>query len=261
MPRIGAAAAAAAAALTLCACSTAPYRLDDSHRARSQSPRVQFIVLHYTSGDFGNAFHELTEGDVSAHYLVSDDTVPVVYRLVDETQAAHHAGLSEWQGHTFLNQSSIGIEIVNHSRDDGPVRRFMPYPQPQIDAVIALVKDLVQRYHVPPDHVVGHSDIAPQRKQDPGPTFPWRQLAAAGLVRWPDAAQVDAARQGFAGLTPDLAWFQQRLAQLGYAVPQTEALDEPMRRVIAAFQMKYRPARFDGEPDVETAALLAALTS
>jgi N-acetylmuramoyl-L-alanine amidase len=122
------------------------------------------------------------------------------------------------------------------------------------------VKELVQRYGVTRDRVVGHSDIAPQRKTDPGPQFPWKQFADAGLAVWPDPARVQAAQQRLAGSVPELPWFQQRLAQVGYGVPRTEALDEPMRRVIAAFQMHFRPARFDGEPDAETAALLSALT-
>ena len=240
----------------------APYRVDDTHRARSHASRVQHIVLHYTAGDTASAMKQLTEGEVSAHYLVTDDDPPIVYRLVDEARAAHHAGVSEWQGRTALNASSIGIEIVNRARDDDGARHFEPYPARQIDAVIALVRDLVRRHGVAPDRVVGHSDIAPQRKHDPGPLFPWHRLAAAGLVRWPDSGEVARARERLGAIVPPLAWWRERLARVGFAVPPRvadDALDEPTRRVIAAFQMKYRPARYDGAPDLETAALLDAL--
>jgi N-acetylmuramoyl-L-alanine amidase len=241
-------------------CANPP--IDHRYSARSQSSRVKFIVIHYTFGDFARSLTTLTEEEVSSHYLISDDARPVIYSLVDESRQANHAGVSSWKNFSMLNSSSIGIEIVNPGyRDTSSGRVWMPYPQAQIDALIALVRQIAARHGIKPENILGHSDIAPQRKQDPGPMFPWRQLAAAGLVVWPDAAKVAAARPAFEQALPDVRWFQGRLAQHGYAVPQTGELDAATRTVLAAFQMKYRPARFDGMPDAETAALLDALTA
>ena len=240
---------------------TAPH-FDHSYTARSQSSRVKFIVLHYTAGDLPRTLKTLTEQVVSSHYLVSDGARPVVYTLVDETRQANHAGVSNWKNYTLLNGSSVGIEIVNLGYTDTPQGRlWYPFPQAQIDEVIALVKQIAARHHIPPENILGHNEIAPQRKQDPGPMFPWRQLAAAGLVAWPDGERVALQRSIFEQQLPDTLWFQQKLAQHGYAVPQTGELDEATRNVIIAFQIKYRPALFAGIPDAETAAILDVLTT
>jgi len=179
---------------------------------------------------------------------------------VEQGGRAWNAGDSQWQGRTWLNSSSIGIELVNRGYIEGEQGRlWYPYPDEQIDALIALLKDIMHRHGLKPGVVVGHSDIAPQRKVDPGPLFPWKRLADAGLVPWPDAAVMARQRSLYALQLPDVAWFQTQLAAQGYKVPEHGHLDPETRNVIAAFQMKYRPARFDGEPDAETAAILAAL--
>ena len=241
---------------------TAP-QIDHTYSAKGQSSRVKFLVLHYTVSDRPTSLKILTEQVVSAHYLLTDDAVPVVYGLVDETRQANHAGVSYWKGYTQLNASSIGIEIVNPGFTEGPdgKRIWYPFPQAQIDRLLVLVKDIVARHHIPPENVIGHSDVAPNRKQDPGPMFPWIQLAQQGLVLWPDAAKVAAARPQYDLQLPDAAWFQQKLALVGYSVPQNGELDEATRSVLVAFQMKYRPATIDGVPDAESAALLDALTA
>jgi N-acetylmuramoyl-L-alanine amidase len=254
-------AVAALLAATLAGCAAGPYRLDTTHTAAAQASRVQTLVLHYTAEDEPASLRVLTTTAVSSHYLVGGGAHPVVYRLVDESRSAQHAGLSEWQGRTFLNASSIGIEIVNAGWHDTPAGRgWAPYPPAQVDAVVALVKDIVRRHHIAPSRVVGHSDIAPSRKQDPGPLFPWARLAAEGLVTWPDAQVAARVRPGFEAQLPPLAWFQQRLAQVGYAVPQDGQGEADTRLVLQAFQMKYRPADIGGQADAETAALLEALT-
>lgn len=245
--------------LWLAACAAAP-AIDRSHAAVSQGSRVQYVILHFTWDDWENSLAILTEGPVSSHYLVRD--MPVrVYQLVDESRRAFHAGESSWRGHTNLNAASIGIEIVNAGNrlaDQGVP--WQPYPEPQIEAVIALVRDIMRRHGVRPENVLGHSDVAPLRKLDPGPLFPWRRLAEAGLIVWPDAAQVAARRPDFEQALPDVGWFRERLAAHGFAIEPTGELDDATRRVLAAFQMKYRPARHDGRPDAETAALLDVLT-
>lgn len=249
----------------LCGCAAPP--INTQHSAQAQDSRVQWLVLHFTGQTLADSLRLLTGPAVSAHYLVSDESPLVVYQLVDENRRAWHAGDSAWRGHSPLNASAIGIEIVN----PGPLRQadgstvFAPYPAAQIDLLIALIRAIVARHGIRGDHILGHSDIAPQRKIDPGPAFPWQRLAAAGLVAWPDAAQVARLRPRFDAALPGLAWFAQALATLGYSVPAsspqdaTDAAETRIRRVIAAFQMKYRPARFDGLPDAETAALLQNL--
>lgn len=244
----------------LAGCASGP-PIDTSYNSVSQDSRVQFLIIHYTAGNFPVSLKTLTEEAVSSHYLVSDNP-PTIYRLVDENRRAYHAGVSSWRGHTQLNASSIGIEIVNLGFREGDAgRQWFDYPQAQIDAVIALVKKIVAEHKIKPEHVIGHSDIAPQRKTDPGPRFPWKQLADLGLIEWPDAAQVAARVPQYEQVFPGMQWFQEKLEKHGFAVPRNGELDEPTRRVIAAFQMKYRPSKYDGEPDAETAAMLEVLTS
>jgi len=262
--RLATLAAITALALGGCAGPQAPggLRIDDSVAAVSHDSRVRYIVLHYTSTDGPRSLDLLSRGGVSAHYLITDDAHPHVYRLVDETRSAWHAGDSHWYQQAWLNPMSIGIELVNTGRNDraGGAPGWQPYPDAQIQTLVLLLRDLVARHGVHPENIVGHSDIAPQRKTDPGPLFPWKQLAQAGIGRWYDEAQAAAnwvtlQRQG----VPDAAWFQRQLARLGYACPQHGKLDRATRNVIAAFQMHYRPARYDGQPDAETAAIMMAL--
>jgi N-acetylmuramoyl-L-alanine amidase len=245
----------------LAGCATGP-QYDKTYTAKGQSSRARFLVLHYTVGDRASSLKTLTEAQVSAHYMVTDDAKPVIYNLVDENNAAWHAGNSSWKNYTQLNNSSIGIEIVNSGWKDTPNGRvYAPFPQSQIDAIIPLVRDIVTRHHIALENVLGHSDIAPLRKQDPGPMFPWKQFADAGLVVWPDATRVAAVTPIFQTQLPDVAWYQKKLATWGYGLVQSGNLDEQTRTVLSAFQMKYRPANIDGMPDVETAALLEALTN
>ena len=253
--------AATLLAALLAGCATGP-QYDKTYTAKGQSSRSRFLVLHYTVADRASSIKILTEQQVSAHYLVTDDAKPVIYNLVDENNAAWHAGNSSWKNFTQLNNSSIGIEIVNAGWKDTPNGRvYAPFPQSQIDAIIPLVRDIVTRHHIAPENVLGHSDIAPLRKQDPGPMFPWKQFADAGLVVWPDASRVAAVTPIFQTQLPDVAWYQKKLATWGYGLVQSGNLDEQTRTVLSAFQMKYRPANIDGMPDVQTAALLEALTN
>jgi N-acetylmuramoyl-L-alanine amidase len=244
----------------LAGCSTGP-GIDRSHPSVNHDSRIQFVVLHYTSASDERSLALLTHGEVSAHYLVGLNP-PKVYQLVDESQRAWHAGESEWDGRTWLNSSSIGIEIVNPGFSDTPTGRlWYPYTEAQIEAVEALLKDIVKRYNIEPGHIIGHSDIAPLRKQDPGPMFPWRRLAEKGFGIWPDAGAVARQKARFDVNPPSITWFQQALARLGYATPQTGVLDVSTRHVLAAFQMHFRPERFDGEPDAQSAAILQVLNS
>ena len=234
-------------------------RIDDRYTASGQSSRVQYIVLHYTSTDLARSLQLLTEEEVSSHYLIGDGPA-TVYRLVDENRRAWHAGVSQWQGRTWLNGTTIGIELVNQGfRDTDSGRQWQAFAPQQIDALMLLLKDIMQRHQLGPESILAHSDIAPQRKVDPGPLFPWQQLAQAGLVVWPDAAEVAREQARFSLSLPSVQWFQEQLARHGYEVPTHGELDQATRNVLAALQMRYRPARYDGEPDAETAAILLVL--
>jgi N-acetylmuramoyl-L-alanine amidase len=244
--------------LLLTACASGP-KLDTSHPSVNFDNRAQFVVVHYTSASLERSLQLLTHGEVSSHYLIGDGPA-TIYKLVDENQRAWHAGESEWEGRTWLNSSSIGIEIVNPGYTDTPTGKlWYPYSEAQVQALIVLLKDIVQRNHIEPRHIIGHSDIAPLRKLDPGPLFPWKRLAQAGLGVWPDEQRVAQRQSQMMGVVPSASWFQQQLALLGYPTPQTGELDVATRHVLAAFQMHYRPQKFDGEPDLQSAAILQVL--
>ena len=246
--------------VALAGCASGPH-IDTSYTAKGQDSRAQFLINHYTAGGFQGSLKWLTEGPVSSHYLVNDKPT-VIYGLVDDSRRAYHAGISYWKGNTQLNASSIGIEIVNLGSKKTPDgTQWFEFPSAQIDAVVALVKKIVKEHGITPDRVLAHSDIAPQRKPDPGPRFPWKRLADEGLVQWPDAIAVARRRADFETQLPDLEWFQRNLSKHGFLVPLNGELDKETRNVLAAFQMKYRPANFDGSPDAETAALLDVLNS
>jgi N-acetylmuramoyl-L-alanine amidase len=250
-------------AMILTGCATQDVlRIDRSLTAKGQSSRVRFLVLHYTVSDLPSSIRILTQQEVSSHYLLTDEPQPTVYQLVDETRSAYHAGLSSWKGYTQLNNSSVGIEIVNPGFTNNPdgSRTWYPFPQAQVDTLVLLVKDIVARHKIAPENVVGHADIAPQRKQDPGKLFPWSVLAQHGLVLWPDTEIVEAVLPVYMSNVPDAAWFQKKLAVFGYATPQTGEWDKASQNVLTAFQMRYRQSNIDGQMDAESAALLQALT-
>ncbi|MCK9510700.1 MAG: N-acetylmuramoyl-L-alanine amidase [Pigmentiphaga sp.] len=247
----------------LAACATGPggLEIDRSITATGQNSRVEFIVLHYTNSATPRSLQLLSRGEVSAHYLVTDGDPPRVYQLVDENRRAWHAGVSQWRGRTWLNASSIGIEIVHQPFHPGAAPddpgRWKPYAPAQIETVIQLVRDVAQRHEVKPENIVGHSDVAPQRKQDPGPAFPWRRLADEGLGRWYDPGVVAAWQDRLANRPlPSVAWYQARLAEVGYDVPRHGLLDPATRAALRAFQMHWRPELAEGDPDAGTAAVL-----
>jgi N-acetylmuramoyl-L-alanine amidase len=239
--------------------------IDIRHTARGQDSRVLFLILHYTVADLPLSIKILTEQEVSAHYLLSDETPPRIFRLVDETRRAWHSGPSGWKGHRLLNANSIGIEIVHPGFRLGADKQrvYQPFPKAQIDALIPLVKDIVARHQIRPERILGHGEVTPQFKQDPGPTFPWARLAAEGIVPpLPDAARVAARRAEYErNGVPDVAWFQKTLTEHGYVVDATGRLDEQTKNVLANFQMRYRPADYAAVADAESAALLWVLTN
>lgn len=252
------------AALLLSGCATG-LKIDSTYTATSQDSRVQFLIIHFTAEDFPRSLKVLTQGPVSSHYLVSEregNNPAKVYQLVDENRRAFHAGVSSWKGATALNASSIGIEIVNLGGRRGVNGlRFPDFDREQIDRVVELVKDIVARHQIKPDRILGHSDIAPTRKNDPGPKFPWKRLADEGLIPWPDESALVVRKATYELALPSVTWFQEKLTKHGFTLPATGEQDKLTTDVISAFQQKYRPARFDGVPDAETAAILDVLTS
>ncbi|MDC8786623.1 N-acetylmuramoyl-L-alanine amidase [Roseateles koreensis] len=252
-------------ALLMSACASTPRtpvgppppHIDKSFTSVAQDSRAQFLILHYTALDWEKSLRVLTTGGlVSSHYLVRDEPA-ISYYIVDENRRSWHAGASSWGSSQNLNSASIGIEIVNPGFTETPQGRvYAPFPQKQIDEVIKLVRDIQTRHQIKPERILGHADIAPGRKQDPGPLFPWKQLADAGLIPWPDPLQVGLRKSLYESVPPDAAWFQDKLSRFGYAVPRSGELDSLTKNVIATFQMKYRPSDYSGAMDAETAALL-----
>ena len=206
------------------------------------------LVLHYTGmPDAASALARLRdpESRVSAHYLVDEDGA--VSRLVPEERRAWHAGVAEWAGESDVNARSIGIELVNPGHEHG----YRPFPEAQMAALERLAGAVVRRHRIPPRRVVGHSDVAPARKRDPGELFDWARLARAGVGLWPELPGPPPA-----GPAP-AAEACERLRAWGYAAPRAGAGDSAA--VVAAFQRHFRPRRVDGAWDAECDALIRAL--
>ena len=261
---------AVAAALMLSACTSGlekqdGYVVDTRHTAYGARPRIKTLVIHYTAEDFPRSLATLTDREVSVHYLIAakpqrHGNQPTVLRLVPETGLAWHAGNSFWRGATRLNDTSIGIELENPGyRRTTNGRVWYPFSGEQIAALRPLIRDIVFRYNIQPQNVVGHSDIAPQRKQDPGPLFPWHWLYEQGLGAWPDAERV---QYYLAGRAPeqltDRASLLALLSRYGYEVTPAMS-DQQQQKVIAAFQMHFRPANFQGIADAQSEAIARAL--
>jgi N-acetylmuramoyl-L-alanine amidase len=216
------------------------------------------LVLHYTGmRTCTDALARLTDraSEVSAHYLIDEDGT--LYQLVDEAQRAWHAGVSSWRGESDVNTRSIGIELVNPGHEFG----YRDFPQPQMDALVNLARGILARHPIPPINVVGHSDVAPMRKTDPGERFDWRGLARAGIGVWPGrpTAMPDTGPYGDEQVMASEA--QLRLKRIGYTVEATGRVDEATSVVLTAFQRRFRPRRIDGRLDAETFALIDAVAA
>jgi N-acetylmuramoyl-L-alanine amidase len=211
---------------------------------------VDMLILHYTGMQTADAaLDRLCDpaAKVSAHYLIDEDGT--VWRLVAEEQRAWHAGVSSWRGQMDINAASIGIELVNPGHEFG----YRLFPEPQMGSLEILTREILARHPIPARNIVGHSDVAPLRKQDPGELFDWPRLARAGIGFWPDFAGTDAK------IATSIAGTQSLLAEIGYGCPQTGVIDRETMAVIAAFQRHYRPECCDGAVDDETCRRIAVL--
>jgi N-acetylmuramoyl-L-alanine amidase len=203
---------------------------------------ISLVVLHYTGMETAEeALARLTDPatEVSAHYLIDEEGV--VTRLVPEDKRAWHAGRSYWRGITDINSASIGIELVNPGHEFG----YRPFAEAQVSALLPLLHDIVERHHIPPANVLGHSDVAPARKQDPGELFDWELLADLGLA-------MPTPRPRIRLMHENPASFYLALERFGYDIADGRA-------AVTAFQRRWRPRRIDGEIDGEIGALLFEL--
>ncbi len=250
--------------------------------SENYNSRVSILVIHHTSANFADSVNILTKkssNSVSSHYLIPDPSDESytkkhleIFELVPETERAWHAGRSYWAGKSSLNDHSIGIEVVNQtycekpapvSAGTKPPKRLCFYPdfaESQMVILIELLHDILERHpRIKPTHIIGHSDIAPDRKIDPGPRFPWERLYQLGIGAWFDDATVTKYWQQFTLKPMPLVNIQKALNAYGYKIETTGVLDEQTRNVLSAFQMHFRPSQVTGEPTIETAAILYAL--
>lgn len=210
---------------------------------RRNGRAVDLLLLHYTgmkSVRDAEALLVSAESGVSCHYLVTE--TGEIVQMVGEEQRAWHAGVSSWKGEADTNSRSIGIEIDNpgHGAD------YHDFPAEQMDAVVALCRDILSRHPIPAEHVLAHSDVAPGRKVDPGEKFDWALLGRAGIGHWVAPSPPDQAVLGADGLPA----FQSLLKDYGYAVEPSGEIDEATRKVTDAFQRHFRPALVNGIPDL-----------
>lgn len=223
----------------------------------NRSYPVDMLVLHYTGMKTSEAALERMQqpdSKVSSHYLIDEDGN--VLQLVQEDKRAWHSGVSKWQGDVDLNSRSIGIEIANGGWNiplaDGTLP---PYHRSQIDAVIKLSQSILSRFKIPHSRIVGHSDIAPDRKEDPGEHFPWEELATTGIGLWPKIDTFTANGAVASERTQSesvIRETQSNLATIGYAIDVTGEQNVETRQVLTAFQRRFLPKKVSGEMDLET---------
>jgi N-acetylmuramoyl-L-alanine amidase len=228
-----------------------------NHDERKRGAQADMIVLHYTGmSSAEDALKRLCDptSKVSSHYLVYEDGA--IVQLVPEARRAWHAGQSTWKGARDINGRSVGIEIANPGHDVG----YPDFSEQQIEAVIALCRDVIARLPILPDHVLAHSDVAPARKNDPGEKFPWRRFFEHGVGLWVEPRPVRPGPKLKGGDRAEaVSHLQRELATFGYGLSITGQYDAATRQVVTAFQRHFRPTLVDGVADVSTIETLQAL--
>jgi N-acetylmuramoyl-L-alanine amidase len=228
-----------------------------NHGERIGVDRPDILLLHYTgmpTAEGAQAWLCNIESQVSSHYLVHEDGR--VVQMVPEARRAWHAGKSVWGGDTDINSRSIGIEIANPGHPGG----LPDFPDRQIEALIELCRDCVERHQIPAERVLAHSDVAPIRKVDPGENFPWGKLAAAGVGHWVEPSVIGGGRffqRGDAGQPVEA--LQSMLSLYGYGIEISGEYSMQTEGVVAAFQRHFRPAKVDGVADSSTIETLHRL--
>lgn len=218
---------------------------------------IDMVLLHYTgmaSAEAAIALLRSPAAEVSCHYVVLEDGT--IVQMVPEARRAWHAGVSSWEGITDTNSRAIGIEIVNPGHDLG----YPDFPEVQVTAVGALVADIIARHGIRADRVLAHSDVAPQRKEDPGEKFPWDLLHRAGIGHLVPEAPLRGGRFFMIGDGGEpVAALQAMLALYGYGIEVTGIFDTPTQAVVTAFQRHFRRAKVDGVADASTIMTLRDL--
>ncbi|KRU22799.1 N-acetylmuramoyl-L-alanine amidase [Psychrobacter piscatorii] len=254
--------------------TTKNYSVDsDTYQSTGKSQRIKTIVLHYTVSDNERSIKTLTTGNVSAHYLILDKNDDKIYNLVPESERAWHAGEGGFSGRTILNDTSIGIEIVNAGikpeyrdalkngdMDYHPYEHYVAFDGLQIKKVAQLVQDIARRYDISPKNIIGHADMAPSRKIDPGAKFPWERLYFDyGIGAWYNEADKQEIMNRRTLVAPSVQEIKQAFRKYGYQINNSDEWDKPSRDVIYAFQLHFRPQQPTGNMDSETYAILQAL--
>lgn len=228
--------------------------------------RIRFLILHYTALDYLTSVEVLTKKNVSSHYLIPDDESKNINLLVSENKRAWHAGVSRWGKFASLNDNSIGIEIVNKGfviNDEK--KEFFDYTEIQYKKIADLCKNIIVKYNIKPNYILGHSDIAPQRKNDPGPKFPWKRLYEEHQI---GAWYNDSDKEYFLNIIKsDFTFFdaeqikkiQQEFYKYGYEISVNGIIDKKFKKIVTVFQHHFRPGNYDGNIDEETYAIILAL--
>ncbi|MGE0665910.1 MAG: N-acetylmuramoyl-L-alanine amidase [Sphingomonadales bacterium] len=224
-------------------------RQSPNFSARPPGFDIDLLILHYTGmGSCKDAIDRLCdpEAKVSSHYLIDEDGT--VHQLVTEDKTAWHAGQSCWEGKIGMNQRSVGIELVNPGHEHG----YRDFPEAQMTALEKLCQQVLSRHPIPRRQVLGHSDIAPMRKDDPGELFPWERLAKQGIGLWPQQTDMEP-------VPAQIRDVQNALRSIGYCIP-VDGQDSPVyRAILKAFQRHWRPKKVDGSADKATRQMIAAV--
>jgi N-acetylmuramoyl-L-alanine amidase len=231
-------------------------RPSPNHDQRAQGLLTDILLLHYTGmKSTADAMARLRDpaAKVSAHYVV--DEHGEISQLVPEARRAWHAGMSSWESVGDINSRSIGIEIGNPGHESG----YPDFPDVQIEAVIALCSDILHRHRIRADRVLAHSDIAPERKVDPGEKFPWERLYRAGVGAWTATTPPSAPALGPGDRGEAVTELQEALRRYGYGIATSGVYDAATTAVVTAFQRHFRPSCVDGRADGSTKAALQAL--